>query len=97
MADTFGSSTVNGQMIPVLQGVAFIPNNAAGPSFAGTARPPATIPSGVGSNIGVGATSAVSGAGASPMSATHSPLPVLLVSLVAGLLILRYVHWRKGA
>lgn len=96
MADTFGSSTVNGQMIPVLQGVAFIPNMASGPSMQGAARPPATIPSGVGSNVGVNATSVVSGAGSMPMSPTRSPLPVLAGSLIAGLLILRYVHWRKA-
>lgn len=98
MADTFGSGTYNGQMTPVLQGYAFIPNIAAGPSLRGSARPPATIPSGVGSNVGVssGAGATVSGAGANPGSPARSPLPVLVGSLIVGLLILRYVHWRRA-
>ena len=92
MADTFGTKTVNGQMIPVFQGTGLYGGNGVGTTFRTASPPiPQTIPLGGGS-VGDGGASAA----AQPLSLTRSPLPLLFGMLIVGLLGLRYIHWRRA-
>lgn len=93
---SYGSRVINGQLVPVFEGSAstMVPA-AVGPTYRGIGnRPPATIPSGVTSPAGNG-NLAGAAAAAQPFSLTASPVPLLLVMLVVGLLGLRYIHWRR--
>jgi hypothetical protein len=84
---------VNDQLLSVGSSYFFQPGNAPGPSFRGAAAPPQTIPTGAGASLGQSA-GALATASGSPWSFAGSPLPILLIMLVVGLLGLRYIHWR---
>lgn len=88
----YGSRVVNGQLIPVLEWPALASGNAVGPAWGGGPASPATIPphAAGGSGMAAGAN-----AGASPWSFTQSPLPLLIIMLIVGILGLRYIHWRS--
>lgn len=88
---TYGSRTVNAQLIPVLERQAFASGNAVGPLYAGGAASPATVPP----NASTGGAAAYSGGGAGPMSTGMSGVLFLLGMLVIGVLGLRFTTWRK--
>lgn len=90
---SFGSLTVNGQLVPVFQGMQFASGNAQGPRlYASLPNVPQTIPLTPG-NAAVG--------GAPPISASNVGLGItptvgiaLAIMLVIGVAGLRYIHWR---
>lgn len=90
MADSYGSATVNGQLVPVFKWNAFASGNATGPVYGGGPASPATIPP----NASSGSASASTAASA-PFNVKSSPILLLLVMLVVGVLGLRFIHWRS--
>ena len=87
---TYGSKTVNGQLVPVFQWQPLSSGNAVGPAFGGGPASPATVPP----NASRGG-AAASSAARQPFSLKNSAVPLLLIMLVVGVLGLRYVHWRR--
>lgn len=89
---SFGSRSVNGQLIPVFQGSGFINvGNAVGPTYYGYGtNTPATIPLSQGSVTG----SPLPAMGGSALKLTPKTAVILVVMLVVGVLGLRYIHWR---
>lgn len=89
-----GSLVVNGQIIPVPMSTGFFPNLAMAPIYKGNGQGPPTIPINY-MNTYQGATDTQAQvAGSNPWSFTQSPLIMLIVALVAGYLLLRFVHYR---
>lgn len=86
----YGSRVVNGQLVPVLEWQALASGNAVGPAFGGGPASPATIPP----NGSTGRPAAAAAA-SNPFNFRLSPVPILLIMLVVGVLGLRYVHWRS--
>lgn len=95
---TYGSTLINGQLVPVLALSGMRPISALAPIYSGRGAVPPTLPSGVTAGPGIGgATSnaqAVQAAAANPFSLQLSPVLWLVIFLAVGLLGLRYVHWR---
>ena len=92
---SYGSRVINGQLVPVFEGSSstMVPP-AVGPTYRGVGnRPPATIPAGITSPAGNG-TLPGAAAAAAPFSFTASPVPLLILMFVVGVLGLRYIHWR---
>ena len=90
---TYSSEVVNGQLVQVMEGAWRASGNAVGPLYRGGAATPATIPRAQ----SAGANSAnAQAAGAAPWDPRVSPLPLLVVMLVLGLVGLRYIHWNRG-
>jgi len=88
---TYSSEVVNGQLVTVLPAPFRASGNAIGPLYRGGAATPATIPRA--QSAGANAANAQA-AGAAPWDPRVSPLPLLVVMLVVGLVGLRYIHWR---
>lgn len=94
---TASSFAVNDQLLNSPMGSFFSPNNVTGPVFMGGPRGFQTIPVGVGATLGSGGDMTAGGvAAANPWSPTKAPLVLMIGMLVAGLLILRFIHWRDG-
>ena len=88
---TYGSRIVNGQLVPVLDASGTRGNGlAAGPTFRGYAKYPATLPPGMDNAYNAGG--GTGDQGGPDTSAGRVLLLVLL--LAAGLVVMRYVHWR---
>ena len=100
----YGSSVVNGQLVPTLTFRQVFPSQAAAPYFYGNGSKPATLagfaPTG---GIGGGPISTASGNGVgfadsaydgNPWSPTASPLPWAIAFLLIGFIGLRHIHWR---
>lgn len=86
-----GSMQVNSQILPAPMMAAFFPNLAQAPIYKGNGQGPPTIPINYMSASSGDATANI--AAANPWSFTQSPLPILIVALIVGLLWLRMVHW----
>lgn len=87
---TPGSLAVNGELVGTPMNSLFMPTNAPGPSFRGGPRQPATIPTGVGAQLGLDGTTGSSG------TATRGNTALVAgAAIVIGLLGLRYIHWRR--
>lgn len=92
----YGSRSVNGQLIPVIEWAALASGNAVGPQFGGGPASPATIPpNGSGGGMRNSMASVNGSAAAQPFSFKNSPVPLLIIMLIVGMLGLRYVHWRR--
>ncbi len=89
----YGSRIVNGQLVPVLEWQALASGNAVGPVFGGGPAYPATIPPNA-SGGPMRSSQAAQAASSNPFSFRSSPVPLLLIMLIVGVLGLRYVHWR---
>lgn len=98
----YGSSVVNGQLVPNFTWRAMAPSQAAAPYWYGNGSKPATL-AGFGSNpsvlssasgVGGGSLSVSPGAVDNPWSLRESPVPWAILFLVVGVLGLRYIHWR---
>lgn len=87
---------VNDQQYTAPYSSFFNPTNVTGPSFIGSSQGLQTIPVGVGATLGVGGGTSAAGAvaGANPWSPTKAPLVLMVGMFIAGVLILRYIHWR---
>jgi hypothetical protein len=98
----YGSSVVNGQLVPNYTWSAMKPSQAAAPYWQGNGSKPRTLmgygmgPTGAaGTGIGGGGGTFPSGdAVDAPWSIRHSPVPWAIAFLVVGILGLRHVHWR---
>lgn len=90
----YGSRIVNGQLVPVFEWSALASGNAVGPQFGGGPASPATIPPNA-SRGGMSASRSAIAAQGSPFSFRQSPVPILIIMLIVGVLGLRYVHWRS--
>ena len=90
---TYGSKTVNGQLVPVFQWQPLRSGNATGPAFGGGPASPATVPPNA--SQGAPANASSRAAGNSPFNFKTSAVPLLLIMLVVSVLWLRYVHWGK--
>ncbi len=90
---TYGSDVINGQLVPVFQKQALSSGNAVGPMYGGTGASPQTIPPGANQSASSG-TAGAAAAGGAPWDPRVSPLPVLIVMLLVGVLGLRFIHWR---
>lgn len=86
-----GSMAVNSQLVSVPMFGQFFPSTALAPYYKGSGQPPPTIPINFGSVSGGDMTANI--AAANPWSITQSPLPILIIALVVGLVWLRLVHW----
>src|SRR5437868_2360488 len=88
-----GSMVTNGQIVSVPMLGQFFPNLAQAPIYKGSGQPPPTIPINYMNNLGNSVTSGSDIAAANPWSLTQSPLPILIVAMVIGYFLLRYVHF----
>lgn len=98
----YGSSVVNGQLVPNYTWAAMKPAQAAAPYWQGNGAKPRTLmgygmgqtgPAGTG--IGGGGTLTDGGdASADPFSLQKSPVIWAVAFLIVGILGLRHVHWR---
>lgn len=89
-----GSMAVNSQLVNVPMLGAFFPNTAPAPYYKGSGQPPPTVPINYMSMASSGTDSSANIASANPWSFTQSPLPILIIALVGGMIWLRMVHWR---
>lgn len=86
-----GSMGVNSQLVNVPMIGQFFPSLALAPYYKGNGQPPPTIPLNYTSATGGDMSANV--AAANPWSITQSPLPIIIIALVGGLIWLRVVHW----
>jgi hypothetical protein len=98
--DTYGSYTVNGQIMPVFEAYGLYPSNAPAPYYMGNgAKPPTLAFSAQGggadvASLGLGGDDAVQLAIENPFSMQFSPTLWAVFFLLIGMWGLRYVHWR---
>lgn len=97
----YGSSVVNGQLVPNATFRQMFPSQAAAPYMYGNGAKPATL-AGFAPRMGA-PLSAASGDGigigggpyeGNPWSPTDSPLPWAIGFLIIGFIGLRHIHWR---
>lgn len=86
-----GTMAVNSQLVSVPMLGQFFPNTALAPYYKGNGQPPPTIPLNYSATNGGDMSANI--AAANPWSVTQSPLPILIIALVIGLVWLRVVHW----
>lgn len=103
---SYGSTVVNGLLVPNFTWRALGPSQAAAPYWYGNGSKPATLAgysaavsplsmaSGVTGMGGGAVATASAGAGDNPWSLVHSPTPWAMAFLVIGFLGLRFIHWR---
>lgn len=89
-----GSLVSNGQIIPVPMLGQFFPSTAQAPFYYGNGMPPPTIP--INYTTSQGGDMSTAAAASNPWSPTLSPLPVTIGALIVGLVMLRFIHWRKA-
>lgn len=89
-----GSMVLNGQIVPVPMTNSFFPNLAQAPIYKGNGQGPPTIPINYMNNYSGMTDTASAIASANPWSFTQSPIPMLIIALVVGFLVLRFVHFR---
>lgn len=87
-----GSMAVNSQLVNVPMLGQFFPSAAQAPYYRGNGQGPATIPLNYIASTGGDMSANI--AANNPWSITQSPLPILIVALVGGIIWLRVIHWR---
>lgn len=85
------SAIINGQLVPQTRSMYYAPI-AVGPVIQGVPAAPPQTGAGGGSNA-YGASDVSAMAASQPFSLIHSPVPWIIIFLVVGFVLLRYVHW----
>lgn len=90
---TFGTVQSNGQLVAALQASALTAHGAIAPVLKGS-QPQQPLTVGVpGGLTDSGSNGAAADAIANPLNFMKSPVPLLLIMLVVGMLGLRYIHF----
>lgn len=88
MALGTSSSIINGQLVPQVRSMLYMPTSV-GPVIQGVPASPPQSTSGGGGSMSDNSAAAA----ASPWSPVKSPVPWMIGMFIVGYLMLRHVHW----